>query len=158
MNVDCFLIFQKTYEQNKLVEVILKLSQDKGSNPFASTMPRKICSYCDKRKNLKSFPKHSMYKDNLDARCRSCVKKHSKVRGKLHKKAPIKPEVCECCGKIPIQWCLDHDHSDDTFRGWICTKCNTGLGKLGDNLDGVIKAVNYLIMAKNRTLDNDKKN
>ena len=121
-------------------------------------MPRKICSYCDKRKNLKSFPKHSMYKDNLDARCRSCVKKHSKVRGKLHKKAPIKPEVCECCGKIPIQWCLDHDHSDDTFRGWICTKCNTGLGKLGDNLDGVIKAVNYLIMAKNRTLDNDKKN
>jgi len=111
-------------------------------------MPRKNCTYCGKRKNLKSFPKHSMYKDNLDTRCRSCVKKHSKVRIKLHKKAPPKPEFCECCGKIPIQWCLDHDHSDDSFRGWICTKCNTGIGKLGDNLDGVIKAVNYLIKTK----------
>lgn len=119
-------------------------------------MPRKICTYCGKRKNCKSFPKHSMYKDNLDSRCRSCVKKHSKVRSKLHKKAPDKPFVCECCKENPIKWVLDHDHSDDSFRGWICDRCNTGIGKLGDNLDGVIKAVNYLIMAKNRK-ENDSK-
>jgi hypothetical protein len=114
--------------------------------PF--NMPRKNCTYCGKRKNLKSFPKHSMYKDNLDSRCRHCVKKHSKVRSQLHKEAPLKPQVCECCGKIPRKWCLDHDHSDDSFRGWLCEPCNTGLGKLGDNLDGVIKAVNYLIKTK----------
>jgi hypothetical protein len=108
-------------------------------------MGRKICSYCGKRKNLASFPKHSMYKDNLDSRCRKCVKKHSKIRIKLHKKAPPKPEVCECCQKIPLKWCLDHDHSDDSFRGWICDKCNTGIGKLGDNIEGVVKALNYLI-------------
>lgn len=113
-------------------------------------MSRKICTYCGKRKNLASFPKHSMYKDNLDSRCRKCVKKHSKIRVKLHKKAPPKPEVCECCGKIPFQWALDHDHSDDTFRGWLCTRCNTGLGKLGDDLSSIIKAVNYLIMSRNR--------
>jgi hypothetical protein len=113
-------------------------------------MSRKICSYCGKRKNKGSFPKHSMYKDNLDSRCRKCVKKHSKIRVKLHKKAPQKPEVCECCGKIPFQWALDHDHSDDTFRGWLCTRCNTGLGKLGDDLSSIIKAINYLIMARNR--------
>lgn len=113
-------------------------------------MPRKICIYCGQRKNFKSFPKHSMYKDNLDSRCRSCVKKHSKVRSKLHKKAPDKPSVCECCKENPIKWVLDHDHSDDSFRGWICDRCNTGIGKLGDNLDGVIKAVNYLIMTNQR--------
>jgi hypothetical protein len=50
---------------------------------------------------------------------------------------------------------LDHDHSDDSFRGWLCEPCNTGLGKLGDNLDGVIKAVNYLIMTKNRNQQNE---
>jgi hypothetical protein len=118
-------------------------------------MPRKVCTYCGKRKNSKSFPKHSMYKDNLDSRCRSCVKKHSKVRNQLHKEAPPKPEICECCGKVPRKWCLDHDHSDDSFRGWLCEPCNTGLGKLGDNLDGVIKAVNYLIMTKNRNQQNE---
>lgn len=113
-------------------------------------MPRKICSYCGERKNRKSFPKHSMYKDNLDTRCKKCVKKQSRVRDKLHKKAPDKPNLCECCKQIPIKWVLDHDHSDDSFRGWICDRCNTGIGKLGDNLDGIINAVNYLLMARHR--------
>jgi hypothetical protein len=111
---------------------------------------RKICTYCGKRKNLKSFPKHSMYKDNLDSRCRKCKKQQEQIRGVLHQKAPPKPDVCECCGEIPFQWALDHDHSDNSFRGWICTRCNTGIGKLGDNLEGVVKAINYLIMSKNR--------
>lgn len=111
---------------------------------------RKICSYCGKRKNLKSFSKHILYKDNLDPRCKSCVKKHSRVRNKLHKIAPPKPTYCECCGKMPYKWALDHDHSDDSFRGWLCSRCNEGLGKLGDNIEGVIKAVNYLILSRNR--------
>ena len=118
-------------------------------------MTRKICSYCGKRKNCKSFPKHSMYKDNLDSRCRSCIKKQIKVRGKLHKKAPPHPELCECCQRVPLKWVLDHDHSDDSFRGWVCDRCNTGIGKLGDNLEGIIKAVNYLILSNNRK-NNDR--
>jgi hypothetical protein len=117
---------------------------------------RKICSYCGKRKNKGSFPKHSMYKDNLDTRCKKCVKKHSKVRSQLHKEAPPKPELCECCGKVPIKWVLDHDHNDDSFRGWICDRCNTGIGKLGDNLNGVINAVNYLLLVRNRENVNEK--
>lgn len=85
-----------------------------------------------------------MYKDNLDMRCRDCIKEHSKIRRELHKKAPPKPKFCECCGEIPLKWCLDHDHETNEFRGWICERCNTGLGKLGDNIDGVTKALNYL--------------
>ena len=113
-------------------------------------MSRKICTYCGKRKNRGSFPKRSMYKDKLDSRCRKCVKEHSKVRGKLHKKAPPKPLVCECCGKVPLKWCLDHNHSDDSFRGWICERCNTGIGKLGDNLQGIVNAMNYFLSRENR--------
>ncbi len=123
-----------------------------GSTPIRSNkiMSRKICTYCGKRKNPKSFPKHCHFKDNLDKRCRSCIKKHAKIRHKLHKLAPPKPLYCECCGKIPSEWRLDHDHDDDSFRGWTCDRCNTGIGKLGDNLEGIIKAANYLIMSKNR--------
>ena len=108
-------------------------------------MNRKICSYCRKRKNKGSFPKHSMYKDNLDSRCKKCVKKQSKVRSQLHKQAPPKPKVCECCGKIPYKWCLDHDHKDDSFRGWLCEPCNTGIGKLGDELSSIVNAMNYFL-------------
>lgn len=95
-------------------------------------------------KSLHDFPRHSLYKDNLDMRCRDCIKQHSKIRKELHKNAPSKPEFCECCGKIPRKWCLDHDHKTDKFRGWLCDKCNTGIGKLGDNLEGVMKAVKFL--------------
>ena len=104
----------------------------------------KNCIYCKETKELSEFPKHSLYKDNLDTRCRTCIKTHAKIRRELHKKAPPKPEVCECCGKPPLKWCLDHDHGDNSFRGWICDRCNTGLGKLGDNIEGLQKAINYL--------------
>lgn len=112
-------------------------------------MTRKVCIYCKKRKNQGSFPKHKHYKDNLDNRCKKCIKQHTKLRSRLRKKAPDKPEHCECCKKVK-RLCLDHDHSDNSFRGWTCDKCNTGIGKLGDDLDGLINAVNYLIMAKQR--------
>jgi hypothetical protein len=111
-------------------------------------MLRKICTYCGKRKNRKSFPKHCHFKDNLDRRCRSCIKKHTKIRSKLHKYAPNKPEVCECCGLVPDKWVLDHDHSNNSFRGWLCDRCNTGIGKLGDDIQGIVKALNYLIKIK----------
>ena len=104
----------------------------------------KTCIYCNTEKPLSEFPKHSLYKDNLDMRCRECIKKHSKIRKQLHKDAPQRPEYCECCGKIPRKWCLDHDHKTDKFRGWLCDKCNTGIGKLGDDLKGVKMAVKYL--------------
>lgn len=30
------------------------------------------------------------------------------------------------------------------FRGWLCDRCNVGIGCLGDNLEGVQKAAKYL--------------
>ena len=38
----------------------------------------------------------------------------------------------------------DHDHETKEHRGWICGNCNTGIGKLGDNISGVQKALDYL--------------
>ena len=50
--------------------------------------------------------------------------------------------------KIP-PWVLDHDHETGKFRGWLCTSCNLGLGKLGDSISSVKKALKYLEKAKN---------
>ena len=40
-------------------------------------------------------------------------------------------------------WVLDHDHETNLFRGWLCDDCNLGIGKLGDNLEGIMRAVKY---------------
>jgi hypothetical protein len=62
------------------------------------------------------------------------------------------PQVCEGCGGLPGSKALslDHDHETGAFRGWLCTKCNTGLGMLGDSLDKVLRIVDYL---RRNTLD-----
>ena len=37
--------------------------------------------------------------------------------------------------------CLDHDHETGHYRGTICGACNTGLGKLGDNLPKILEGL-----------------
>jgi len=110
----------------------------------------KTCVYCFEEKTLDQFPKHIGHKDNLDTRCRDCIKKQTQIRNELKRKAPDKPELCECCGKVPKKhMALDHDHKTNEFRGWICDKCNVGIGLLGDDLEGVTNAMNYLLSRNN---------
>lgn len=62
-----------------------------------------------------------------------------------------RPNACECCGGPPTTRykviALDHDHQTGKFRGWLCHKCNTAIGLLGDNFEGVMRALTYLAKA-----------
>lgn len=122
-------------------------------------MCRKICIKCGKRKNKKSFPKHIRNKDGLDSRCKHCVKKEAKVRKKLHKKSPPKPQYCQICSRTPenfitpYKWHLDHDPDMKYFRGWLCENCNMAGGKLGDTMQSGCNWISYCIMAKKKYLD-----
>ena len=116
----------------------------------------KPCIYCKEEKPLNNYTKHKMMKDGLDSRCKQCCRKLGRRTRLLAKTAPPKPDVCECCGVNPetkqykAYWVLDHDHDTDLFRGWLCDSCNIGLGLLGDNLKGIMKAVKYF---KSRQVD-----
>lgn len=57
-----------------------------------------------------------------------------------------RPETCELCGRTNGRrvLALDHCHATGKFRGWLCTPCNTAIGKLGDNQAGLIRALAYL--------------
>lgn len=60
-----------------------------------------------------------------------------------------RPLTCECCGGPPGRVALnnDHDHVTGASRGWLCWECNSAIGRLGDNAEGVIRALDYLLRA-----------
>ncbi len=76
--------------------------------------------------------------------CRECNTVNEKEKRDARKNAPPKPERCACCHKKTKKLQVDHIHGSTTFRGWLCTDCNTGIGSLGDNLEGVLQAAVYL--------------
>jgi hypothetical protein len=53
---------------------------------------------------------------------------------------------CAICGGLPGgRWYhLDHDHETGRARGFLCGRCNKGLGLLGDNIEGLERALAYL--------------
>ena len=52
-------------------------------------------------------------------------------------------EACKLCGKSR-QLAVDHDHATGYVRGLLCAQCNTGIGHLGDNVEGLERAIAYL--------------
>lgn len=61
-----------------------------------------------------------------------------------------RPDVCDICAKPnqikkPIYW--DHCHSTGKFRGWLCHRCNTILGKIDDDPEMLRKMAAYLEQA-----------
>lgn len=80
--------------------------------------------------------------------CKDCYKENSNVVYGLRKENPYPYEnpVCECCGieSHSDVLCLDHCHIEKVFRGWLCRSCNTGIGSLGDDIEGLEKGLTYL--------------
>lgn len=50
---------------------------------------------------------------------------------------------CDLCGNQGDLE-VDHDHSTNEVRGMLCRGCNCGLGMLGDDEDGLFRAISYL--------------
>lgn len=50
---------------------------------------------------------------------------------------------CGICGKED-NLVMDHDHSTGEVRGVLCSKCNVGIGLLGDSAENVKAALEYL--------------
>ena len=78
--------------------------------------------------------------------CRSCERDLQRETSEIRKNAPPMPDKCDCCGSKTSSSVLhlDHCHETKKFRGWICNRCNHGIGSLGDNIEGLNKALKYL--------------
>jgi hypothetical protein len=62
--------------------------------------------------------------------------------------------VCGSCGGPATgrrkTFHVDHDHRTRRVRGLLCDSCNLAIGKLGDDVEGVERALEYLIAARRR--------
>jgi hypothetical protein len=131
-------------KQSTIVSLPFDGEDDKNSN-----VKYRVCSKCHTSKPLQDFYKD---RDGHCLRCKSCNNKIGTHTKRLHKTAPPRPQACECCGKVsdsPLV--LDHDYETGKFRGWICAKCNLGLGRLGDTVESLLRAVEYLKKSASRT-------
>lgn len=129
-----------------------------------------VCLQCDIEKDNSEFPymKNRITKNGFYTRnnktCKKCINSNGNVVRKL-KKNNLRPKLgtpCENCKK-PItklnEFQLDHDHEQGYFRGWLCRKCNVGIGNLGDTIEGLERALKYLKQSKeNKILNQIKEN
>jgi len=52
--------------------------------------------------------------------------------------------TCDICGKESNTLRLDHDPHTKEARGLLCGDCNTGIRLLGDDIEGLTRAMDYL--------------
>ena len=112
-------------------------------------MSSKKCPKCGQFKDESEFRYRQRSEDNSSLRtytnCKSCEHRINTLLTKLKKEHDHnRPTFCECCGK-ESKLHLDHCHQTNLFRGWLCNNCNVGISRLGDNINGVIRALNYLL-------------
>lgn len=109
----------------------------------------KVCKTCKQEKPLDEYYRLGAIGTRSD--CKNCYSINAHLYKKMRKNqvAPEEGTACECCGDSTKKLNWDHDHETKEHRGWICWNCNVGIGNLGDNLEGVTKAVEYLKGADN---------
>jgi hypothetical protein len=117
----------------------------------------KTCNKCNLTLHVSSFSSHSGA-NYLRPECRKCNAELSKVRNSLRSSTtpPADDHVCPIClldakqtagkgNKRNGSWVLDHSHTTDTARGWLCHRCNRAIGSFGDDVDIMKRAIRYLL-------------
>lgn len=59
----------------------------------------------------------------------------------------VRGGTCDLCGQVPTgayPLGVDHDHDTRAVRGLLCARCNGALGILGDNVEGLTRALAHV--------------
>ena len=113
------------------------------------------CNDCGVVQPVDNF--QQMPSGEIKRKCKSCKRKQLQLVDHLRTlhTYPDENYLCPICqrnikeigrkGQPRMQmWVLDHCHDTETFRGWVCSNCNTGLGAFKDDVEKITKAKNYL--------------
>jgi len=115
--------------------------------PAKTGMPPKLCDVCASQSSLES--KRKMWVDKN-------LRKYSITSERYVALAEAQGNCCAICrttdpGGSISRWHIDHDHSccDGGFscgkcvRGLLCSRCNTALGLLNDDVERLRAAIRY---------------
>lgn len=121
----------------------------------------KVCKVCNLKKSIEDFAPNQYGKDNRVLRrpvCKECYSKKIKANPKQKKEFEQtypRPKVgeifsCPICLKTFMREhrndvVLDHSHVDGSIRGWLCSSCNTSIGKFNDDITILERAINWIL-------------
>ena len=144
-------------------------------------MTTKPCRDCGEVKPLDEFGADKRRPGGKKSYCKPCENARkaawtkanpdkdaeSQRRRKLKHRYGITPEQyeemleaqggrCACCGTDTPGghggFHVDHCHDTGEVRGLLCHGCNTAIGALGDNVDGIWNAMLYLVKYEHKEL------
>jgi len=113
------------------------------------------CKECQRILPLTAFTTRSKRSDGaayLHFACRECKSMLYSEQSKARKNAPPIPDNCDNCHKNK-KLEIDHIHGTTKVRGWLCRNCNSGMGGLGDTLEGVLRGAVYLEKDKSKIIE-----
>lgn len=118
-----------------------------------------ICCGCNLFQPLSSFH-GSIEKNTLSSRCRDCISanflryRYNISFNDFMELRKSQNDQCKICkSQLEIsknssfrskKVAIDHCHRTGEVRGLLCSRCNTGLGHFGDNIELMQAAIHYL--------------
>ena len=105
---------------------------------------------------VRNLSKDGSINEHLHNKCKPCNNNARNVQHfltNLHGHKAL--GKCACCGVDAKdlrgeKLHLDHCHTTETYRGHLCSSCNRGIGLLGDDLEGLQRAIDYLKKVENK--------
>jgi hypothetical protein len=166
---------EQVFTKNEIELYKRQHSKCKFTNPtneyLWSKSQQKKCSKCFIEKKLCDFNGNTSGTDafNKDGyrlrrpECKECTKKSNRGKAETKKKArelgitSVAPEgtLCSICNKPASsgnRMVFDHCHVNNIFRGYCCNSCNRSIGVFGDNVDGLLRVINYLLKNEKCTI------
>jgi hypothetical protein len=122
-------------------------------------MEFKTCTKCKTQKPVSDYYKRSQAAGGgLDASCKECKKlwyRRDRRWGHLKERYGVSKEqyeemytlqngACGICQSVLPVLAVDHCHQSGKIRGLLCKPCNSAIGLLGDNVQSLKNALNYL--------------
>src|SRR5574343_407239 len=133
----------------------------------------KRCSQCKALQPLHEFYVNKATSDGKASSCKTCDRAKARIRAREYRKKPDyaanykryyrtwlmrqygltdtqykdllkkQSERCAICHS-DARLVVDHCHKTGVVRGLLCRACNAGIGQLGDSVDTVRNALDYL--------------
>jgi hypothetical protein len=112
----------------------------------------KKCRTCDEVLPLSAYSRDVRTPEGVKFECKPCASLRVSLRrrGMTHAEYDAMCEAqdgrCFICRKPPsrARLCIDHDHATGAVRGLLCSRCNSALGLLDDDVDALERALTYL--------------